>query len=420
MRAVLIAALTAVVLAAPARAEGSREEAAAADLQDICDADHGRLWGLSLCGPLLVVEGAPRAAWANQQDAAGVLTRDGAGWRGVLPDGIPVANTSIEWGGQRWIMVVAPLPEDDVELRVLVAHEAWHRIQSALGLAAQNSTCAHLETERGRYLLRLELRALRQALQASGPARWRAARDALAFRSARLREFPAAAADEAALDRNEGLASYTGVKLGAGDQAFAYAAHTLEIYDARDAYARSYAYASGPAYGLLLDARRPGWRGALGAEAPAGILARAMAERAHFDFAAAEARYGGAALAAQEHERAEAQAARVAVLRARYSAEPRLVLALQSMQMEFNPNAVTPIEGLGGVYGVLTIRDVWGELRATEGALISEDFQQVVAAAPDATGLAGPGWTLALRPGYQVSAPDADGVRRLEPIATAP
>lgn len=91
------------------------------------------------------------------------------------------------------------------------------------------------------------MRALASALRSRGSARHRSAREALMFRAARPAAFPAGAAGEAALDRNEGLASYTGVKLGAGDGADMFAARTLDDYDSHDAYARAYAYATCPA-----------------------------------------------------------------------------------------------------------------------------------------------------------------------------
>lgn len=388
----------------------------------MCGADSGQLWTTSLCGPLIVVDGGTREVWATQRDNTGVLTlTHGGGWVGTLPAAVPVANTTVDWGGVRWIMVVGPLPEDATSRRVLVAHEAWHRVQTSIGLPMQNVNAAHLETERGRYLMRLELRALATAMLSNGRARRNATRDALAFRMARLSSFAEARTAEASLDRNEGLASYTGVRLGAGDQASLFAARTLNFYDQQDALARSYAYASGPAYGLLLDDYAPNWRTSLANWAPADLLtsplrvqqldARDLARRAE--------RYGGAEIAAQERARAENQRRLIAEITARY-AGARLELPLRQMQFEFDPGQVTPVEGLGTLYQRLVLRDAWGEIRATEGALISPNFDLLTAARPNPGGLSGPGWTLSLAPGYQISAPDPLGVVRPELIPMPP
>lgn len=409
----------------PAAAQDfSREMAASRELLQMCAADRRQLWGADLCGPLIIVDPATRQAWASQTDYEGVLQPGGGGWTGVLPAGVPVANSSVEWSGVRWIMLLAPLPDDAEQRRVLIAHEAWHRAQAAIGLAAQGSDASHLETERGRYFMRLELRALATAMLSRGRARDRAARDALAFRAARLAAFPQARASESALDRNEGLASYTGVKLGAGQNADMFAARTLDGYDRHDAFTRSYAYASGPAYGLILDHKAPGWRAGLGAFTPADILGAQLRLEPRSPRALQEdaERYGGQAIAAEERNRAEAQRVRIAEFRTRFGGGPRLELPLAQMQFEFDPSQITPIEGLGSVYQTVTLRDRWGEIRATQGALISADFTRLTAsgAAPD--GLSGPGWRLALNPAYILTAPDGAGIIRptLAPAAIAP
>ena len=426
MRA-LISAVALSLLALPAAAQTNEHAlaaSAAAELESLCRADGGRLWGASLCGPLIVVNPSTREAWATVRDNEGVFTlTPSGGWIGVLPQGVPIANTTVKWGGQRWIMVMGPLPADVIERRALIMHEAWHRAQESIGLPMQNTSAAHLETERGRYLMRLEMRALSTAMLSTGRARRNAAKDALAFRAERLASFPEAQAAEAGLDRNEGLASYTGIKLGVSeDLAPVFAARTLTAYDDHDALARSYAYATGPAYGLLLDEYLPNWRSTLAAWAPADLLvspiraqllnARALQRQAD--------RYGGAQIAAQERDRAEQQRQLIAGLRARFAEGPRLVLPLAQMQFEFDPNGVTPVEGLGTVYQTLTIRDAWGELRANDGALISPNFDQLTASSPGPGGLSGRGWALTLAPGYRIGGPDAQGVIRPEPITAPP
>lgn len=411
MRSLVLAAFL-VVCAAPAAAQDNRlQSMAAAEFQRICRADASQLWGADLCGPLLIVDGATREAWATRRDNDGALSATpSGGWVGTLPEGVPVANTTVDWAGVRWIMVVGPLPEDVTTRRVLVTHEAWHRIQNSIGLPMQDASPAHLESERGRYFLRLELRALSTAMLSSQRARRDAVQDALAFRLARHAAFPEAAAQEASLDRNEGLASYTGVKLGAGDDANLYAARTLNTFDHHDAYARSYAYASGPAYGLLLDQYEPAWRAALGNWAPADMLAGQLRVRplSSRNLQRRTERYGGPQIAAEERSRAAAHQARIDGILAKYRDGRVLRLPLRQFQFEFDPNAVTPVPGLGQYYEQMVLRDAWGEVRATQGAVITEDFQSVMLAEPRpaASGIEGPGWTVTVR---------ADGAHLLPP-----
>ncbi|HYD73709.1 MAG TPA: hypothetical protein VEF55_11260 [Candidatus Binatia bacterium] len=409
------AGLATALFAAPAAAQDPLTSAAAAsELREMCREDAGRLWNIDLCGPLMVVDPSTRRVWTSDPDAAGLLQQAGAGWVGGLPAGVTVANTTTEWAGVRWIQVLAPLPAEEANRRVLLAHEAWHRAQAQLGLPAQASDCAHLEEERARVLMRLEFRALATAMRSSGRARRQAAQEALLFRAVRMSEFRAAAAQEDALDRNEGLAAYTGVRLGVTDNRDLYAARTLDRYDRNQALARSYAYASGPAYGLLLDDFRPNWRRELAGVAPARLLAETLGVGGwrEADIRRAGARYGMTQIAAEERTRAEAHRARVAELRLRFDRGPRLELPLTNMQMEFDPNAVTPLEHLGNYYATLTLRDAWGELRATEGAMISTDYRRVVVSSPGRGAMSGPGWQLHLAPGYQLIGPDRAGIFR--------
>lgn len=422
MRALIFATCLAFS-ASPALAQDYRlQSSAAGELQQMCSADAGRLWGANLCGPLLIVDVNSRQVWATQRDNLGVLTLTaGGGWIGVLPQGVLVANTTVEWAGVRWIMVVGPLPDDAAARRVLVAHESWHRVQTSIGLPMQDAIAAHLETERGRYLMRLEMRALSTAMLSSGRARRDATKDAIAFRMARLATFPEALAAETALDRNEGLASYTGVYLGAGSQSHLYAARALTAADEQQALARSYAYATGPAYGLLLDEYAPSWRTALSSWAPADLLVSPLRVQPlpSAGLNRRAQRYDGPLVASEERDRAETQRRVIADLQARFRGA-RLELPLGQMQFEFDPNQVTPIDGLGTFYQRLVVRDVWGELRATEGALISPTFSVLTAANPTLAGTSGPGWILTLNHAYVITVPDVDGVVRPQLIPPPP
>jgi hypothetical protein len=121
----------------------------------------------------------------------------------------------------------------------------------------------HLDTLEGRYLLQLEWRALAAALRCkTQPACQQAVSDALVFRSARYQLFPSAAAQEKSLELNEGVAEYTGVSLGNKTHASQVQAalFDLSVHIGDQTFVRSFAYATGPAYGLLLDKYLPGWK----------------------------------------------------------------------------------------------------------------------------------------------------------------
>jgi hypothetical protein len=416
-------AVAAALLSAPAVAQPvSPEASAAVEFLELCRADAGRLWGADLCGPLIVANPNTRQAWANEPDRERTLNATADGWRGTLPQGVLIANMSLEWAGVRWIMVMGPLPADPTERRVLLLHEAWHRVQGQLGLAAADANCVHLEEARAREWLRLEMRALGTALRSTGHAREQALEEALQFRAARLRDFPDARAQETALDRNEGLAAYTGVRLGSASPE-AYAARLLDRYDTRDSYVRTYAYATGPAYGLMLDQFVRDWRPQVRSGAtPADLLANQLRVQTlnARQLQRIGQRYSRATIAAEENARADTLRERLLALRARFATGPRLEIALSQAQFEFDPNGITAISGLGNHYSTLTLRDTWGELRATEGAVINADWTKAIVPQPREDGLSGPGWSLTLSSEYHVAAPDPSGVRRVEATSVPP
>jgi hypothetical protein len=391
MRARNAIAFIALLLCAGARADVDRAAAQRAfdAFERNCARDHGTLWGLSLCGKIVVVDPRTRDAFAND------------GWSGKLPEEIGIANTAFDWRDGRWSMVRWPLPGDEGARDRLLLHERFHAIQDRIGLPASPAAGnAHLDTLEGRSLMRLEMRALRDALlklrESTREARERVA-DALAFRRERFQKFKDAAESEAALDRNEGMAEYTGVRLFTTDRdrVIDTAAAALADADQSDALARSYAYATGPAWGVLLDTFAPNWRKEIAhstydklMEPRLGPGKRRLKPVLHSD------RYGGAELLADEQKREQERQARIASYEQRFVKGPALVLPLRQMSMQFDPHDVHPFEGHGTVYEHITISDVWGKIVVTGGALISSDYRTLTVAVGGYELKLAPGWRL--------------------------
>jgi len=391
-----------------ARAAGYFAEADAS-----CHHDGGALWGVSLCGPMLFVDPATRFAVASTADAAHALTAQAGVYIGTLPADAPIANTAFDWSGVRWSEVVWTLISDDATARrLLFTHEQFHRIQPELGSHQQEADNRHLASADGRAMLRLEWRALAAALAAHGAARTQAIRDALAFRAARRRQFSAAAAAERALEDNEGLAEYTAVRIvGASDAERGELARAgMARTETTPSYVRSFAYGSGPAYGLLLDAAGADWhRRALAGDDLGDLLAAALHLRPTTDDTARrEARYDGAAVRREEAERESARRQRVAAFRALLIDGPTLTLPNAAINIDFNPNEVEPLlDGEGAAYPALRATAAWGELRVTSGgALLDPAWSKITVSAPGdpaSRPVTGAGWTLELAPGWSLA-----------------
>lgn len=379
-----------------------------AEAKLICQRDAGKLWGHSLCGPILLVDPVDRSVVANQADAHGRLKASGRIFAGTLPNTEILANTSVSWSGTSWSEMLWPLPSDVEQRHVMLAHEMFHRIQPALHMVRSDGDNAHLDTLQGRYLLQLEWRALAKALRAPTVAgRNAAVADALLFRHERYRLFPRAAAGEGALEHNEGVAEYTGVKAGlATPQArVAYAVRDLSAFVPAPTFVRSFAYATGPAYGLLLDQADPGWRGKLSSGQRLDQLlgtALRLPAPAFDTLSQREAAYDDGSLHAGELQRDRQRQARLAALKAKLVDGAVLRLPLAHTSYQFNPQTLQPLGPSGTVYPHMRLADDWGVLDVEDDALLDEASKSasVSAVGIDAAGRKGHGWTLSLKDGW--------------------
>lgn len=126
------------------------------------------------------------------------------------------------------------------------------------------------------------------------------------------------------------------------------------------------------------------------------------------DLQAAEARYDGGAIRAEETPKAQARAKTAAAWTAKLVDGPHLRLNLTGkVQVEFDPRTVFPLPPQGVVYPANKIGDEWGSLIVDGGVLIAEDWSWAQVKAPATPGdRKGDGWTLTLNPGWAL-VPDA-------------
>jgi hypothetical protein len=394
--------LSLCVLAVPSLARGQVDPALAQsyfkEAAALCERDAGRLWGISLCGPMVFTDAATSTI-ATSQPAPD----------GPRPGGLGFLNAPVTWGGARWsaYMWAFISPTDTQARGRLFIHELFHRIQPELKLMASAGETPHLETLEGRYWMQLEWRALSLALTSSRAARAAAISDALAFRRARRAAFPGASAAESADEIREGLAEYTGVVLAMPSAADAIAAAVRQLaLSAQEAsFVRRFHAASGPAYGLLLDSFAPGWpRRVTAADDLAQMLTTAAKIEPAADAVAAASRYRGAELRAAEEKRDAAQQARIAELRRRYVDGPVLIVPRPTGAATNNTGA-TAIPDVGIVIMEYRSTPAWGSLTATSGVLVPDNGDGLHLSTPFQTNgstLSGDGWSITLAEGWMV------------------
>ncbi len=390
---------------AAAQVDQQRAQEYFKEAQALCERDGGRLWGVSICAPMVIGDARTRTFATSQPppDAP-------------RPQLIGLINGPIQWGDRMW----AALTWDTIAnwpartRGEAFVHESFHIVQPKLVLNGPAGANEHLDSVDGRYWLRLEWRALARALRESGELRTQAVREALAFRQARHARYPDKVESERALYITEGLASYTQTVLAAPSEADAIA-RGLELLAAAEegeSFVRTFTYTSGPAYGLLLDSTSPGWtRTVRGSDDPPAMLMRALGVQPVVDVAAVVARYGGADLHAAEEQREQQRQARIAELRQRFVDGPVFVMPCGGGGTSNSLGAVV-IPGAGTVYfHPYRLSGNCGTLTAENGVLEASDGRTRRLAAPvrgDDTTISGDGWTFKAAPGWVVR----EGARR--------
>jgi hypothetical protein len=390
------------------------------DARTACESDAGVLWGRSLCGPIALVDRQTRLVIANDTVAQKHFLRLGDAYVTTLPENQYVANTSFPWGGSTWTMVALPLPHDRFARVGLVMHEVFHREQEALGLRQPDALNNQLDMRPGRTWLRLEYRALARALESlpdQNAARHHA-ESALIFRAERRSIYPGSDSLEATLEIQEGLPEYTGQRLamqltGEGP---ARVAKFVREYETTPTFVRAFAYATGPALGILLDHFDPAWREEVRKNRDIGAL---LANAIHFQrprdldhSARARAReYGWDDVDRTEAARDSARAPTMQAYRARLGAGPVVTLlqSKDSLAWSYDPTELVGFDLQSTVYPSGNFSAPWGKLTVDKGGvLVQNDFSRIRIGLPagpipaTAGDIRGDGWTLVLNPGWSL------------------
>ncbi len=374
-------------------------------------ADHISLWGIDIGGALLLVDPATRKTYASEADSGAVLVKQGTVYTGILPKQVNIANTSINWGGKKWAMVMLPLPKNFHNRQNLLSHELFHRSQAALGFFPFNPDNNHLDKKDGRIHFRLELEALKKAVYAGTEAeRKEHLANALLFRQYRRSLYPGSDSTENTMELNEGICEYTGVMMSGRDPE-AMKAHfqeNIQRFVTSVTYVRSFPYEAIPVYGYILSQTDKDWNKKINGKTDlTAFFKQAFAVKLPIDLKTRVAEiagdYHGNAISKEELDREQRIARQLAAYRRIFIDSPHVELPLVKMNMSFDYTRIVPLDGKGTVYPQIRITDVWGILEVEKGALISADWRKVSMGFPESIegGLVkGDGWKLELKEGY--------------------
>ena len=352
------------------------------NLKMVSDSDNGKLWGKTLYGPTMFVDVQTRNLVANQQNKDNSLNQKGNLFFGQLPEDIIIANTAINYCGENWTCVIWDANRDLLTNTHLLIHESWHRIQEEIGLPACESFNQHLDEAEGELLLKLELSILKTLLQDPSKDLTEGLRDAMTVRKMRQTIFPNG--NENQFECHEGMAEYTAFKLLPLDndnEAIRKGLAAAAIMKGMDntGFGNSFAYLTGPAYGLLLDELVPEWRKSIcSGKAIPDVISTVIPIPDTVDNAEIERiseHYNVADFLKKERIRLEARDKEDAALRAVFSESKWLVIPNNNVNFGFNPNErLVAYDSIGVIYKTMQLKGDFGTIDVKNGIIRANDW----------------------------------------------
>lgn len=376
------------------------------------------LWNKDLYGPILLVDPKTRQVFANEADTAGILKQNEDLFTGTLPDPINIANTAMRFAGKSWAMIMLPLPQNKEDRNNLLAHELFHTIQPSLGFALNNPENNHLDKKDGRVYLRLELEALKKAVQSSFKNELhRHLASALTFRKYRHLCYKGADTTENLLEMNEGLAEFTGfiVSGRTKEQAKVHFVNGIHTFFTNPTFVRSFAYQTIPVYGYLLYGKNKNWNKEINPKTNlTNYFIKAFNINTSANLKAAVESladsYNGKTILQEETAREEKAQKLIAEYKLRFIEQAHFTIKFEKMNVSFDPRNIIPIEDKGTVYPNIRVTDLWGVLTVEKGALMSANWDKISVTNPvkvEEKRIIGEGWTLELNEGYALEKDDS-------------
>ena len=324
-------------------------------VEKLCNKDNGRLWGVNLYSPVLGVDSL-RNIVSNVSDAPESYPADK-----------PVANSTIELDGRRWTTILWPLSGDVKHQSIVLVHEMFHYRQPELGLwQDRDPNNSHLSNRDARTLLKLEWNALKVAATCEGEQKKAALEDALSFRARRRQLYPDFIAEENSLEIQEGLAEYTGRRIVIpSDKELLQSLSELDRLYGSDNLTRSFAYLSGPLYGLILDQSGRSWHKEMNAVSDLGSSAMAiyginLPEDLECAVEAAKVKYDIESIDAVEDAFQRKMEERNETLRKLFAPDNVISLDCPNLSIQFSPDSMIKMEdGSMVIYGCKAYCD-WG------------------------------------------------------------
>ena len=397
-------------------------------IEEICNHDDGKLWGINLIGPIMFVDRASRRIVANQPDKEGLLKGKDGIYTGIYPKELIINNAPVKYGGMQFAMVPLPIEEDEYRIKTRAIHSLFHRFQENSGIVASSFNATYMDEKEARLWIKLEWKALKKALISEGEVQQLAIRDALIFRGSNRELYHKYVNDENRFETYEGLATFTYTLLctGSHEEYLSRLFENLQRIYLMQSYARSYGFIHGALYASLLYDKGFDFKKI---NSESFDLGKAVKELYNIelplicrDVAGSLAlNYDVDIINKEEEQRLldirESIHKQISI----FTEKPVVFFELESPYFDFEPEDIHSLDTLGTLYTSIRVSDNWGKLTVEKGGcLVSNNlkFLRITAKAfkADKSHISGEGWHLILNSDWELIPVDQNYfVRKLMP-----
>lgn len=397
-------------------------------IEEICNRDSGRLWGVNLYGPMMFVDRTSRKITSNQNDNDGLLKLKDGIYTGLYPRENLITTSAVTYGGT--LFGLAPLPPEEDEYRIITRaiHSLYHRHQQITGIKPEYFNVVTMDEREARTWIKLEWKALRKAIEADGEEQSVAIRDALIFRGSGRELFPKYADMQNRFENYEGLATFTYILL-ASQSATDYRARLFEYLDriyAMQSYARSYGSIHGALYATILHSKGFDFTSL---KSDTADLAGIVKKLYNIDLPPVCRDVAGSiALNYDIEEINKEEEKRLLDIKERlnsqvsvFTQKPVVFLELESPSFDFEPEDLQYLDTLGTLYHTIRVSDNWGKLTVDKtGCLISNNYKFLRITAKgiriEKNHISGEGWQIMMNNGWEIKNSNQDYyLRKLTP-----
>lgn len=336
------------------------------DAKSILEKDNGKLWGHPIWNNNIIVIDYDNTIYSLTKLSNSKTDDDTLYYKTMEPNTLVFVNTTQQYEGKEYATVLNNYLKDKSST---IIHELFHLLQFKFK-KFNGDAIAYLDETNARILLRLEYEALRNALKAINENKGvdhvkSYLKDAVVFRKERQKQYSKYLDAELEIETLKGLANYTGFVLSTYENKYEKALSEINQREEAETYTRPFPYATGPAYGLILDYLNINWKNGLDkiynfSEIYETQISKSKLKINKKTFVQAKARNNFEEIGKQEAAREEGQNKLIAYYTDLLINKPTLKVAIADFDhygRSFNMNGTLTLKNKGIVYSSVRGRD---------------------------------------------------------------